>query len=1116
MASRWRLGFLSSSVLFLAISSAPALHGQNSPEETRTQPNVDQQSSRPPATAAPSANGPQFNPDLFTNLQWRCIGPFRGGRTVAATGVSGQPNLFYIGANNGGVWKTTDSGRTWTPIFDGQPTGSIGALAVSPSHPEVIYVGSGEGLRRPDLSTGDGIYRSTDGGNSWKHLGLRDGQQITNIIVDPKDPNRVFVAVLGHPYGPNPERGVFRSTDAGETWKKILYKDDNTGATDLAFDPSNSQILYAVLWSSRRPPWTTGTPLEGYTGGLFKSIDGGDTWRPLSKGLPTNEQGLGRIGFAIAPSDPNRIYALVDAVPEFGGLYRSDDAGESWRRINHEERIWGRGFDFAWVRVAPDNQDTIYICNTSTYRSTDAGANFTAIKGAPGGDDYHTVWINPDNPQIILLASDQGATISVNGGATWSSWYNQPTAQFYHVITDNQFPYWVYGGQQESGSVGTASRSDRGEITFRDWHPVGTEEYGYVAPDPLHPNLIYGGKATRFDMTTGQTQDISPALLRTGKYRFNRTAPLIFSPAAPHTLYLGSNVLFKTIDGGHTWQIISPDLTREDPGMPANLGTLAANDPAKGKHRGVIYSLAPSPSDPSLIWAGTDDGLIWITRDGGQNWRDITPPELTPWSKVAQLDASHFDPNTVYAAVNRFRLDDLHPYIYRTHDGGQTWQKITNGLPGDASVNVVREDPERQGLLFAGTERAIYVSFNDGDYWQSLQLNLPATSMRDLVIHDNDIVVGTHGRSFWILDDITPLRQLTDEVVNSRAYLFHPGTAYRVHRNVDTDTPLPPEEPAGKNPPDGAIIDYYIQPPAADLVQLEIFDPSGKLVRTFSSADTPDLTMEQLGKELNVPLYWIRPPQILSAEPGVHRFVWDLRIPPPRSVHHGYPISAIPRDTPRDPRGPAVLPGTYTVKLSVGQGSGAQSGNQVSSGQDQNVFVKTWSLEIKMDPRVTTPTALLEQQFQLASRICEQMNATYLGLAQVRGLLAQLKELGRQAPKGELADAINALDQRVAPLEGSYQPFARPSTGDSFAQLNGQFGQVLEVVEGADAVPTQTAQDAFADRQRALAAVNNAWDDVKGHAVPALNDQLLRAKLAVIDLSKTVDPQSRNSAEDEP
>ncbi|MGA2458431.1 MAG: glycoside hydrolase, partial [Terriglobales bacterium] len=718
----------------------------------------------------------QYDSAMYQELRWRMIGPFRGGRTVAISGVPGQPNVFYMAPNNGGVWKTTDFGQTWNPIFDGQPnnaqpnndqsnndqpnnaqanndranndqandarrSGSIGALAVAPSNPDTIYVGSGEGLRRPDLSVGNGIYKSTDAGRTWRHLGQRDGalrdaQQIASIIVDPKDPDRVFVAALGHPYGPNEQRGVFRSLNGGQTWQKVLYKDENVGAVDLVFDPRNSHVIFADLWASRRPPWTTGGSYDGPGSGLYKSTDGGDNWRQITKGLPTEADKLGRIGLAVSPSDPDRMYALVDArkdAQKKSGVYRSDDAGESWQLVNTEERISGRGDDFACVRVDPRNKDVIYVANTSTYRSTDAGKNFTAVKGAPGGDDYHTIWINPENPDIIALAVDQGATISVNGGQTWSSWYNQPTAQFYHVITDNQFPYWVYGGQQESGSIGIASRSDFGEITFRDWTTVGVEEYGYVAPDPLHPNLIYGGKATVFDRNTGQTRDVSPVVLRTGQYRFNRTAPLIFSAADPHVLYLGSNVVFATRDGGNSWQIISRDLTNEDPGSPATLGPFIAADPEKGKHRGVIYSIAPSPKDANLIWAGTDDGLIHVTRDGGKNWQNVTPPGLTPWSKVAQMDASHFDTATAYAAVNRFRLDDLHPYIYRTHDGGKSWQKIVSGLPDDEPVNTVREDPERKGLLFAGTERTVYVSWDDGDHWQSLQMNLPPTSIRDLV-----------------------------------------------------------------------------------------------------------------------------------------------------------------------------------------------------------------------------------------------------------------------------------------------------------------------------------------------------------------------------------------------
>ena len=804
-----------------------------------------------------------YDPAMYQELRWRMIGPFRGGRTVAISGVPGQPNVFYMAPNNGGVWKTTDFGRTWNPIFDAQPTGSIGALAVAPSSPDTIYVGSGEGLRRPDLSVGDGIYKSTDAGRSWQYLGQRDGalrdaQQIGAILVDPKDANRVFVAALGHPYGPNAERGVFRSLDGGQTWQKVLYKDENTGAIDLAFDPRNTQVIFADMWASRRPPWTTGGAYNGPGSGLYKSTDGGNNWRQVTKGLPSEADKPGRIGFAVSPSGPDRMYACVDAQKK-GGIYRSDDAGESWQFVNSEDRVVGRGDDFACVRVDPRNKDVIYVANTTTYRSTDAGKNFTAIKGAPGGDDYHTIWINPENPDIIALGVDQGATISVNGGQTWSSWYNQPTAQFYHVITDDQFPYWVYGGQQESGSVGTASRSDFGEITFRDWTTVGVEEYGYVAPDPLHPNLIYGGKVTVFDRNTGQTRDVSPVVLRTGKNRFDRTAPLIFSAADPHVLYLGSNVLFATRDGGNNWQIISPDLTREDPASPATLGPFVEADPAKGNHRGVIYSIAPSPKDANLIWAGTDDGLIHVTRDGGKNWQNVTPPELTPWSKLAQMDASHFDPDSAYAAVNRFRLDDLHPYIYRTHDSGKSWQKIVSDLPEDEPVNTVREDPERKGLLFAGTERSVYMSWDDGDHWQSLKMNLPPTSIRDLVVHHDDVVVGTHGRSFWILDNITPLRQFSAEVMDSTAHLFAPQVTYRVRRNNSTDTPLPPEEPGGQNPPDGAMIDYWInsKAEASGPVTLEIVDiSSGKVVRHFSSADKPEVVNP---KEFNIPMYWVRP-----------------------------------------------------------------------------------------------------------------------------------------------------------------------------------------------------------------------------------------------------------------
>ncbi len=1043
----------------------------------------------------------QYDPAMYQDLHWRMIGPFRGGRTVAISGVPGQPNLFYMAPNNGGVWKSTDFGRTWNPIFDGQPTGSIGALAIAPSDPNTIYVGSGEGLRRPDLSVGDGMYKSTDAGQTWQHLGLRDAQQIASIIIDPQDPNRLFVTAQGHPYGPNSERGVFRSLDGGQTFQKVLYKDENVGGMDLLFDPRNSQVIFASMWCSRRPPWTTGGGYNGPGSGLYKSPDGGDHWQQLTKGLPGDAEGIGRIGPAISPSDPDRMYAWVNA-KKGSGIYRSDDAGETWQQVNDEERVYGRGDDFGCVRVDPKNKDVIYVANTSTYRSTDAGKDFTAIKGAPGGDDYHTIWINPENPEIIALAVDQGATITVNGGQTWSSWYNQPTAQFYHVITDDQFPYWVYGGQQESGSIGTASRSDFGEITFRDWTTVGVEEYGYVAPDPLHPNLIYGGKATVFDRNTGQTRDVSPVVLRTGEFRFNRTAPLIFSAADPHVLYLGSNVLFSTRDGGVSWQVVSPDLTREDPGVPTTLGPFVADDPSKGKHRGVIYSIAPSPKDAKLIWAGTDDGQIQMTRDGGKNWQNVTPQELTAWSKVAQLDASHFDTTTVYAAINRLRVDDLHPHIYRTHDGGKTWQKIVAGLPDNEPVNTVREDPERKGLLFAGTERTVYVSWDDGDHWQSLKMNLPPTSIRDLVVHHDDVVVGTHGRSFWILDNISPLRQFNPEIAGAAAHLFAPQLTYRVRRNNNTDTPLPPEEPAGQNPPDGAMIDYWIGPGtnAEAAVTLEVLDASGKVVRHFSSTDKPgplDAT------KLNVPTYWVRPARVLSTTPGMHRFVWDLTYPAPDVLEHSYPISAIYHDTPRYPLGAAALPGQYKVVLAVGGKTYAQK------------------LDLKMDPRVKTSPADLRRQFALDQKIAEALHRDYDALRQLQSLRSQLKLISAHAAdksNSSLEAATKAaadLDAKAASIEGEEGGYGNrylsTPEGRSLSRLNSGLSSVLSGLDTADEAPTTQQVAIVGELEKALDQQVSAWNELESKDIPELNDQLKKAGQPPVDLQKPL-PDSSDAA----
>lgn len=892
----------------------------------------------------------QFNPNLFNSMKYRMIGPHRGGRTVGAVGVPQQPNVFYIGVNNGGVWKTNDYGRTWNPIFDDQPTGSVGDIAVAPSNPDVIYVASGEGIQRPDLGVGNGVYKSTDAGKTWINTGLKDGQQIGSIIIDPTNENRVFVAVLGHPYGPNTERGVYRTIDGGKNWERVLYKDENTGAIQVVFDPKNPNIIYADLWAARQGPWENGA-WQGTESGLFKSTDGGNTWKKLNKGLPTIEEGLGRIGFCVAPSDPNRLYATVDA-GKLGGIYRSDDAGENWVLINPDGRLWGRGSDFAEIKADPKNADIVYTANVVTWKSTDGAKTWTAFRGAPGGDDYHRIWINPDNTDIILLAADQGAIITVNGGETFSSWYNQPTAQFYHVSTDNAFPYNVLGGQQESGSVSIASRSNDGNIGYREWHPAGVEEYGYVAADPLDPNIIYGGKISKTDKRTGQVQNIAPEAVKSGKYRFVRTAPVLFSPIDPKTLFLAGNVVFKTQDAGNSWTIISPDLSRETySDIPESVGIYRTEEMKKMTRRGVIYALAPSPKDLNTIWAGTDDGLIHITKDGGKNWKDITP--ATPsgeknnywlWSKISMIEASHFEVNSAYVAVNRIRNDDMRPHIMRTRDGGETWQEKVNGLPNDP-INSVKEDPNRKGLLFAGSETAVYVSFDDGDHWQSLRLNMPATSIRDLVIKDDDLVIGTHGRSFWILDDITPLRQITADLAKSEAIFYKPQNPYRVRWNIYTDTPVPQEEAAGQNPPDGAIFDYFLKEKAQGEVTLEIFDALGKSVRKFSNNDKLYTI-----PAVNIPLYWIRPQQILSAEAGSQRFVWDMHYEP-LDEPASYPISATYMDTAPDPTSPWVLVGNYTAKMTI------------------NGKTYTQNFTIKQDPRVKTNPEKMKQIHDL-SVIC--------------------------------------------------------------------------------------------------------------------------------------------------
>jgi photosystem II stability/assembly factor-like uncharacterized protein len=929
--------------------------------------------------AAVTASAQTYDPSRFAEMRWRMIGPFRGGRTVAAVGIPSQPNVFYIGVNNGGVWKTTDAGRTWVPIFDDQPTGSVGALAIAPSDPNVIYAGCGEGLQRPDLATGDGMYKSTDGGKTWTHLGLRDGQQIPAIAVDPGDPNRLFVAVLGHPYGPNEERGIFRSTDGGRTFAKVLYRDENTGGVDVILDPSNPRIVYAALWEARQGPWENAA-FHGKGSGLFKSIDGGTTWKDLSAGLPEE---LNRIGLEVSPARPNRLYAIVNAKAN-SGLYRSEDAGQTWARTNEDERIWGRPGDFNEVRTDPKNPDVVYVANVVTWKSVDGGKTFNAFRGAPGGDDYHRIWVNPNDTNIILDASDQGAIITVNGGQTWSSWYNQPTAQFYHVNTDNAFPYRVCGGQQESGSACVQSRSDDGRITFREWHPAAVEEYGYAVPDPLDPDIVYGGKISRWDRRTGQVQDISPKAVRGEGYRVVRTQPVAFSPVDPHVLFFASNTLWKTTNGGKSWTQISPDLTRKEWTLPASVGVYKDSPAAKPSQRGVIYAIAPSPLDVNIIWAGTDDGLMQVTTDGGKSWKDVTPATVVPWAKVSIMEASHFDAGTAYAAINTFRIDDLRPHILRTRDGGKSWTEIVRGIPDGGIINVVREDPHKKGLLFAGSEREVYVSFDDGDHWQSLRLNMPATSIRDLVLHEDDVVVGTHGRGFWVLDDIEPLRQIAN-VKGDAAFLFKPQPALRIRWNMNTDTPLPPDEPAGQNPPEGAILDYWLASPAP--VTLEILDASGALLRRYSSAD-PVTPPADTG---NAPRYWIRPQRALPASPGMHRVTWDVRYSPLPEKTPRYPIAATPGDTAPDTIAPWVMPGTYTVKLTA------------------NGHTLTQPLVVKMDPRVKTSPEDLAKQFALSMKL-------YATLLHEPEGSERTPKLGRLLDMVQNADAA-PTEQLVAAVE---------------------------------------------------------------------------------------------------
>jgi photosystem II stability/assembly factor-like uncharacterized protein len=1028
------------------------------------------------AVSATRASAGEFD----SILRWRNVGPYRGGRTRAVCGVSSQPNVFYMAAVNGGVFKSIDYGRTWQPIFDDQPTASVGAIAAAPSNPNVVYVGSGEGLHRPDLSVGDGVYKSTDGGKTWEHLGLRDGQQIPQLAIDPKNADRVFVAVAGHPYGPNEERGIYRSVDGGKTFEKVLYRDENVGASDVQIDPSNPQIVYGALWESREGPWENGV-FNGNGGGIFKSVDGGKTWRQLTKGLPDN---IVQANLAIAPSAPKTLFAAVKT-KTIAKLYRSDDGGDTWRGTTDDPRpgLGIGGGDLPVVRFDPKNPQIIYSASIVCWKSTDGGKTWDGWRGAPGGDDYQNIWINPNNPDIILLGADQGAIITVNGGKSWSSWYNQPTAQLYHVSADNSFPYRLYSGQQESGSVGIKSRADEGEITFRDWRPVAAEEYGYVVADPLDPDIIIGGKLTRFDRRTGQAQNILPVPVQTEDFRMIRTEPVVFSPLDPHLLFFAGNTLWQTRDRGDHWEKISPDLSRPNYDLPASIGKYKEDATKQAHRRGVIYSAAPSPLDRNRIWCGTDDGLIYLTTDGGKIWSNVTPPNFSAWQKISLIEAGHFDANTAYAAVNTLRIDDLRPHIFATHDSGKTWTEIVNGIPAGQIINAVREDPERKGLLFAGAEKGVYVSFDDGANWESLRLNLPATSVRDLIVKNDDLVVGTHGRGFWILDNITPLRQFepvaggadpgsrsSAAAVRARGFnetrLLKPQTALRVRANLNTDTPLPPDEPAGENPPDGAMIDYFLSKDASNPVTIEIKDGKGQLVRKYSSTDKP---VQPNPKRLRIPSYWIRPSQSVATKAGMHRFLWDMHYTPIAGVEPEFPISATYGNTAPQATSPWVAAGDYTVSLTV----------------DGKTFNQP--LSVTMDPRVKASAADLQEQFDLSWKLYQlRLKLAPIG-KKFDDVAEQLTKLKARA--AERPDVTQKLEDFAQTLMKFGPPHPRPGAPPSFFVLDSTT-HLFDDIQGADAAPTAATKAAAADLETRVGSIMDEWRKLLDSDLPALNQQL--------------------------
>jgi len=1058
--------------------------------------------------------------DPFAAMRWRSIGPVRAGRARALAGVPSQPNVFYIGFDNGGVWRSTDYGSNWTPIFDDQPTGSIGAIAVAPSNPDIIYVGSGAGIIRPDLATGNGVYKSIDAGKTWTHLGLVDSRMIAMIDVDPHNPDRLFVAVLGHPYGPNAERGVFRSTDGGKTFQKVLYKDEYTSANDVRIDPSDPNTVYATLWQQQEA-FIEGRAFGGAGNGIYKSTDGGIIWKQLTDGLPAVIQA----NIAIAPGNSRVLYAAVAGTPTNGaasttgvvGFYKSTDAGEHWQLTlpdSARNRTPGAqdprpmvrigGGDLPTLTVDPKNENVVYSASTVFWRTEDGGLTWTAVRGAPGGDDYQKSWINPNDTNIILAVADQGGVVSGNRGASWSNWYNQPTAAMYHVSTDNDFPYRVCGGQQDSGSACVKSRSDDGEITFHDWHPVNIQEYGIAAPDPKNPDMVFGSARTNvslYDRNTAQTRQVGPSAAQRGTDfgRNVRTMPIAWSPVNPNILYYTSNVVWKSTDRANSWTRISPDLARPTWQTPASAGKYAGT--IEPSPLGSITALSPSPRSVDVIWAGTDDGNIQVTTNGGANWTNVTPPAIKPWTRIFNIDAGHFDTRTAYAAANTMRIDDPNPHFWRTHDCGRTWREISAGIAAGDVANSIREDPRTPGLLYASTDAQVWVSFDDGDHWRSLRLNMPAVSVRDLQLKDDstcqcaDLIAGTHGRGYWILDDVTPLRQaaaLRRAEAARAPFLFKPVTALRVRFGTNEPTPWAPELPAGENPPPGGIIDYYLPADAQGPVKLDILDASGKIVRSYASTDpviTPDPAVNPAAynevcqrnpsaPDCALPLYWPAPQLIVSPRAGMHRFSWDLHFDPvggPVEQSGEEAQGAVPHRTYPVVNAPWAPAGAYTVRLSV------------------NGRTYTQPLTLKLDPRVKTAAPALARLAALSRALYEAAKTTHADYLQARALSASLA-----SAQGSDVAAFRAQLDSVAPAPArGGRGFGRRggpgATPLSLEAASNALTAAVMAMQDADVAPT-ASQVATADRARAQAKIATAhWTQLRTSGLAALNAKRKRA-----------------------